>query len=107
MDVSFPASALFISDSVPVEHQGISASLVNTVINYSIAIGLGIAGTVEVELPTVQTVLDGYKAAQYTSVGLSGAALILSLVLAIFNENKAEKCLSGTESEEPQIRNVD
>ncbi|ETS85407.1 hypothetical protein PFICI_03432 [Pestalotiopsis fici W106-1] len=85
MDVSFPASTVFISDSVSVEHQGISASLVNTVINYSIALGLGIGGTVEVELPKGTTILEGYRAAQYTSVGLAALGLVISILLAVFN----------------------
>ena len=91
MDVSFPVSTLFLSNSVPVEHQGISASLVNTVINYSIAIGLGIGGTVEVEIPNKTSVLDGYRAAQYTSVGLSSAALAVSVVLHLVNRKQVLK----------------
>jgi hypothetical protein len=83
MDISFPASALFVSDAVPAKHQGISAALVNTVVNYSISIGLGIAGTVEAQVVETGSVLDGYRAAQYTSVGLSGAGLVLSMLLAI------------------------
>lgn len=43
MDISFPASATILSNAVPPKQQGVSASLVNTVVNYSIAIGLGIA----------------------------------------------------------------
>lgn len=85
MDVSFPASTLFLSDSVPREHQGVSASLVNIVVNYSIAIGLGIAGTVEVERSSNGAhILEGYRAAQYTSVGLASLGLGTSVVLAIF-----------------------
>ncbi|KAL4918950.1 hypothetical protein BDW62DRAFT_180175 [Aspergillus aurantiobrunneus] len=49
MDISFPASATILSDAVSIKHQRASVSLVNTVINYSIAIGLGIAGTVEAQ----------------------------------------------------------
>lgn len=73
MDISFPASATILSDAVPVKHQGVSASLVNTVVNYSIVIGLGIAGTVEVQVSDGGSrVLEGYMAALYTSVGLAG-----------------------------------
>lgn len=83
MDVSFPASTLFLSDVVPVKHQGVSASLVNIVVNYSIAIGLGLAGTVEVEVSLNGAhILEGYRAAQYTSVGLAGLGLGISIVLA-------------------------
>jgi hypothetical protein len=47
MDISFPASTLILSNSMPKEHQGLAASIVATFVNYSISIGLGIAG----ELP--------------------------------------------------------
>jgi hypothetical protein len=93
MDVSFPVSTLFLSNAVPREHQGISASLVNTVVNYSIAIGLGIAGTVEAEIPNSNSLLDGYRAAQYTSVGLSGLGLGVSILLVALRRRKEpQKC---------------
>ena len=50
MDISFPAAALILSDMVPRHLQGVAASLVNTVVNYSISIGIGVAGTVEREV---------------------------------------------------------
>ncbi|KAE9984727.1 hypothetical protein EG328_008344 [Venturia inaequalis] len=50
MDMSFPAATLILSNAVKREHQGIAASLVNTVVNYSISLGLGFAGTVEVNV---------------------------------------------------------
>lgn len=40
MDTSFPASSLILSNAVKKEHQGIAASLVNTVVNYSISLAL-------------------------------------------------------------------
>ena len=48
MDMSFPAATIILSNFMPREHQGLAASLVNTIVNYSISIGLGIGGTVEV-----------------------------------------------------------
>ncbi|KAJ5754928.1 Drug resistance protein [Penicillium manginii] len=47
MDMSFPAATLMLSNSVERKHQGIAASLVTTVVNYSISLSLGFAGTVE------------------------------------------------------------
>ncbi|KAK3070499.1 hypothetical protein LTS18_015091, partial [Coniosporium uncinatum] len=65
MDMSFPAATLILSNAVKKEHQGIGASLVNTVVNYSISIGLGFAGTVEVHVngggSTPEMVLKGYR----------------------------------------------
>ncbi|KAI9724577.1 MAG: hypothetical protein M1828_003600 [Chrysothrix sp. TS-e1954] len=84
MDISFPASATLLSDMVPKAHQGISASLVNTIINYSISIGLGVSGTVEMKVrETSPSLFTGYRAAMWTSVGLSGLALIVSAAFAV------------------------
>ncbi|PZD38946.1 MelB, Na+melibiose symporter transporter [Pyrenophora tritici-repentis] len=40
MDMSFPAATLIMSNAVAKRHQGMAASLVNTVVNYSISIGV-------------------------------------------------------------------
>jgi hypothetical protein len=88
MDISFPASATILSDAVPVKHQGASASLVNTVINYSIAIGLGVAGTVEAEVVHGGgSLLRGYRSALWTSVGLSALAFGIALAYALCTES--------------------
>jgi MFS family permease len=81
MDMSFPAATVILSNHMPPEHQGLAMSLVNTVVNYSISMSLGIAGTVEV------TVADGlmknreqlfvaFRAAFHTAVGLSAAGVL-------------------------------
>jgi hypothetical protein len=46
MDLSFPCGTIILSNAMPREHQGIAASLINTVVNYSISLSLGIAGTI-------------------------------------------------------------
>ncbi|KUL85636.1 hypothetical protein ZTR_08871 [Talaromyces verruculosus] len=90
MDISFPASATILSDAVPAKHQGVSASLVNTVINYSIAIGLGIAGTVEAQVNhNGNHVLEGYRAALYTAVGLASVGCGIAVAYAVFLDNRA------------------
>ena len=65
------------------EHQGMGASLVNTVVNYSISIGVGIAGTVEVHVnnggKTKANELLGYRAALYMAVGLAGLGILIAL----------------------------
>ncbi|KAJ9165496.1 Major facilitator superfamily transporter [Coniochaeta hoffmannii] len=80
MDMSFPAATIILSDAVKKEHQGIAASLVNTVVNYSISLGLGFAGTVEVHVnnggKTPEDVLKGFRGALYLGVGLSGLGLV-------------------------------
>jgi MFS family permease len=84
MDMSFPAGTLIMSDAVAKRHQGMAASLVNTVINYSISIGVGIAGTVEVHVhhggEPRETELRGYRGALYLGIGLSGLGVATSLL---------------------------
>ncbi|KAJ5936012.1 major facilitator super multidrug transporter mdr3 [Penicillium verhagenii] len=88
MDISFPASATILSNAVPPKHQGMSASLVNTVVNYSIAIGLGIAGTVEAQVQKQGGgVLAGYRAALWTSVGLAGTGFTVAVLYALTTES--------------------
>ena len=86
MDMSFPAATLILSNAVSREHQGIGASLVNTVVNYSISIGLGIAGTIEGHVnrggKTPQDKLAGYRGAWYMATGLSGLGLTISAAYA-------------------------
>ena len=83
MDMSFPAATLILSDAVAKKHQGIGASLVNTVVNYSISLALGFAGTVEGHVnhggTTPEDLLLGYRGALYFGMGLSGFGLFLSL----------------------------
>ncbi|GMF03595.1 unnamed protein product [[Candida] boidinii] len=43
MDTSFPAGLVMLSDMLPKRSQGLAASLMSTVVNYSISIGLGFA----------------------------------------------------------------
>jgi MFS family permease len=82
MDMSFPAATLILSDAVKKEHQGIAASLVSTVVNYSISLGLGFAGTVEVNTnhggKSAEDILRGYRAALWMAAGLSGLGIGIS-----------------------------
>ncbi|KXL44957.1 hypothetical protein M433DRAFT_6072 [Acidomyces richmondensis BFW] len=84
MDMSFPAATLYLSNSIEKSKQGVAASLVNTVVNYSISLGLGFAGTVEVHTNrggvTAADTLRGYRGALYMGTGLAGFGLGLSLI---------------------------
>jgi MFS family permease len=86
MDLSFPAATLMLSDMVALEHQGIAASLVTTVINYSGALALGVAGTVEVHVNgdgrTPEDMLRGYRGAWYLGIGLGAIGFLVSLIFA-------------------------
>jgi MFS family permease len=80
-DISFPAATLVVSNTMPIEQQGVAASMVTTAINWSIAFGLGIAGTVTTSLLEKQhTYLEGLRGGFYVAIGLSGAAVIIALV---------------------------
>ncbi|MCJ1305043.1 Low affinity NH4+ transporter [Hypocenomyce scalaris] len=95
MDMSFPAATIILSDFVLPEHQGIGASLVITVVNYSISIGLGIAGTVEVHVNNggmnPADILKGYRGAWYSAVGLSGLGVLFSLYFALDETRKIKR----------------
>lgn len=89
--MSFPAATVILSDSMSKEHQGTAASLVNTIVNYSISIGLGIAGTVEVQVSRDnQDMLRGFRGAWYAGIGLSGLGVVLS-ILFILSERGRQK----------------
>lgn len=87
MDSSFPAATIIFSDAVPPKYQGIGASVVMTIVNYSISLGLGFAGTVEREIShgghTDDDRKKGYRGAFYFEVGLAGLGLILSLAFLV------------------------
>ena len=88
MDISFPAATIILSNFVPKEHQGIAGSLVTTVVNYSISIGLGIGGTVESHVNRQgQDMLRGYRGALYAGIGLSGMGFLFATVF-IWSEAK-------------------
>ncbi|EAU31398.1 hypothetical protein ATEG_08225 [Aspergillus terreus NIH2624] len=87
MDMSFPASTVLLSNAVERKHQGIAASLVTTVVNYSISLGLGFAGTVEVHVNhgghTFHDVLLGYRGSLYMGIGLGGLGIAVSLIYLV------------------------
>ena len=91
MDISFPAATIILSNFVPKEHQGIAASLVVTIVNYSISMGLGIAGTVEAHVNRGgQDLLRGYRGAFYAAIGLSGMGVLFALVF-IWSDLRSRK----------------
>ncbi|KAK3316456.1 major facilitator superfamily-domain-containing protein [Apodospora peruviana] len=89
MDMSFPASTVILSNAVGKGDQGVAASLVNTIVNYSISLALGFAGTAEANVnkggTTKEDVLRGLRAALYVGVGLAGFGWVLSLVFLWFD----------------------
>ncbi|EGX87942.1 MFS transporter [Cordyceps militaris CM01] len=92
MDMSFPAATLTLSNAVAKEHQGIGASLVNTVVNYGIALGVGLAGTIEVNVrgpsDSSDDRLKGYRSGLYTGIGLAGLGMG-TCIMFLFKRNRA------------------
>lgn len=84
MDTSLPAAIMIFSSTVAREYQGMGASIVMTLVNYSISLGLGFAGTIETNInhggQTKADLLHGYRGALWFSVGLTGLGTILSLI---------------------------
>lgn len=93
--MSFPAGTLILSNAVAKEHQGIAASLVNTIVNYSIALGLGFAGTVDEYVNKGGTspdeVLKGFRGAFYVGIGLSAFGVALSLIFLSQSRQRQRK----------------
>ena len=84
MDMSFPSGVIVLSNHMPPEHQGLAASMVNTVVNYSISIGLGMAGTIEANVNDGgKNTLAGYRGAWYFGIGLDGLGMLLAVGLVL------------------------
>lgn len=91
-DMSFPSGTLILSNSMHHHHQGLAGSLVNTVVNYSISIGLGLAGTVEVHVNDGgKNTLKGFRGASYMGLGLAGLGVILSICFMLENWWRSRK----------------
>lgn len=104
MDMSFPAATILLSRAMPRQHQGLAASLVNTVVNYSISIGLGIAGTVDSQVNDGgNNLLQGYRGAFYLGIGLSGMGVVLALIFC-FVENYTSRASDKTSGEEISLQ---
>lgn len=101
MDMSYPSASILLSDKMPREHQGLAASLVNTAINYSISIALGVAGTIESRInPDGTRLLEGYRSAWYFAIGVSGLSIAISAIMIlehIAEEKKRKEVVAKAE----------
>ncbi|KAF2806396.1 MFS general substrate transporter [Mytilinidion resinicola] len=109
MNLSFPAATILLSTALPKEKQGIAASLVSTMVNYSISCGLGFAGSVhrytigrtakrlgvEVAAPlgdatadVIQARLTGLRGAYWFAVGLSGLGVLVAGAFILVSKRK-------------------
>lgn len=80
IDLITTSAQIVASNTVPMKHQGVAGSLVGTLLSYGMSLGLGFAGTVEVNTFKNGTdLLRGYHSAAYLAVGLAGTALVLTI----------------------------
>lgn len=93
MDMSFPAATILLSNKMRREEQGVAASLVNTVINYSISIGLGMAGTIEGRVGGTgeEGLLRGYRGALYFGMGVAGLGVLTALAFGVSHFLRARR----------------
>lgn len=91
MDMSFPGATIVLSRAMPRRHQGIAGSLVNTFVNYSISIGLGLAGTVNSQVNDGgRDILAGYRGALYMGVGLAGLGVAVAVIFCIIDRPRSK-----------------
>ncbi|KAF2164514.1 hypothetical protein M409DRAFT_67994 [Zasmidium cellare ATCC 36951] len=79
MNWSFPSGTILMANAVSKQHQGIAASLICTMVNYSIATGLGIAGTLDRYLSPIHGLHGGYRDAWWFGIALSLFGFLISL----------------------------
>lgn len=102
MDLSFPAASIILSDELPMQYQGMAGSLVNTVVNYSMSLFLGIGGTVERNVNKAGSdALKGYRAALYLAIGAASLGVFISGIFMIEKMCKKRKASSAV-----QVSNV-
>ncbi|KAB2570697.1 putative MFS-type transporter [Lasiodiplodia theobromae] len=78
-DLSFASASLIVSDQVPKDQQGAAGSFVNTVVNYSIGLGLAFAGNLEVRTNDGgKDILQGYRSAWWLGTGFAGLGVLVT-----------------------------
>lgn len=96
MDLSFPSATVILSRSFPRHQQGLAASLVSTAVNYSISVGLGFAGVVEVYttrgMTDEQEMLEkGIRNAFHMGMGLGGLGVVTGVAFMIYEAIKSKR----------------
>ncbi|KAK3077090.1 hypothetical protein LTS18_011235 [Coniosporium uncinatum] len=80
-ELSFTSASIIVSNQVRGEHQGAAGSFVNTVVNYSVGMGLAFAANLEkaVNSDGSQT-LKGYKAAWWLGMAFAAVGVVLTVL---------------------------
>ena len=101
-DLSFASSGIIVSNVVLPEEQGVAGSFIATVVQYSIAIGLGIAATVESHVNKGgKDVMLGYRGAYWLGIGF--AAVAFFVVVLFVRDHRFD----GTQDAEKEAKNDD
>ncbi|MCJ1402930.1 hypothetical protein MMC11_006151 [Xylographa trunciseda] len=101
-DLSFASSGILISNTVLPEEQGVAGSFISTVVQYSIAIGLGVAATVEAHVNKGSSDLVlGYRGAYWLGMGFS---VIAFFVVVFFVRDHR---FDGSEKAEKEVQSDD
>ena len=101
-DLSFASSGIIISNAVLPEEQGVAGSFIATVVQYSIAIGLGIAATVEAHINKGGSdIVRGYRGAYWLGIGFGAVAFFV--VVLFVRDNRFD----GTGSAKMEIKGGD
>ncbi|KAF2735793.1 MFS general substrate transporter [Polyplosphaeria fusca] len=113
MNLSYPAANILLSSALPREKQGIAASLVSTMVNYSISCGLGFAGSIDRYViadaakrrgwqpspdnpaplsdhsqTATEIRLEGLRGAYYFAVGLGGLGMAVAFVYILVSHRR-------------------
>jgi MFS family permease len=92
-DLSFACASLIASDNLKPEEQGVAGSFINTVVNYSLALGLALAGNIEVCVNDGgRDKLAGFRGAYYLGMGLGALEMVFT---AVFWKGMAKKHKAG------------
>lgn len=103
MDSSLPAATIIFSNAVPRHYQGMGSSVIMTIVVYSISLGLGFAGTIELQINngghTKADLLYGYRGTLWFSVGLTSFGIVLALIF-LLRDHRRRSLASNQEREE-------
>ncbi|KAJ5162311.1 MFS general substrate transporter, partial [Penicillium capsulatum] len=103
MDSSLPAATIIFSNAVPRQYQGMGSSVIMTIVVYSISLGLGFAGTIELQINngghTEADLLHGYRGTLWFSVGLTAFGTVLALVFLLKDHRRRKLAKNQNEEE--------
>lgn len=107
-DFVYVAAQIIASNSVGKRDQGIAGSLVGTLNLYGNSLGLGFAGTIEVELIRHgASEVQGFRGALYFGAALAVAALVLDLIFVRVPKNDEEGWKSEEDCQETSVKQAE